>query len=105
MPRTFDDPVLGGEPAAFTTRRLQIDVLGIAEKLDRRGAEQNDTPSVNCSREMDKAILGVDVAQTVFYQESRFLDGGQPIQALSHSVYFFLFGYAKLNDINSFTLE
>ena len=39
MPRTLDEPVLGGEPAGLAAQRLQIDVLWIAKKLDRRWAE------------------------------------------------------------------
>jgi hypothetical protein len=62
VPRTLNEPVLRDEPTGFTARRFQIDVLGIPKKLDRRGAEQNHAPAMNCIREVNKASFGIDVA-------------------------------------------
>ena len=62
MPRTLNEPVLRDEPAGFAARRFQIDVLWIAKKLDRRGAEQNHAPSVNGVGEMNETAFGIDVA-------------------------------------------
>ena len=57
MPRTLDEPVLGGEPAGFAARRFQIDVLCIAKKLERRGAEQNHAPSYELHSRDEQGLL------------------------------------------------
>jgi hypothetical protein len=61
VPRTLDEPVLGGEPAGFAAQRFQIDVLWISKKLNRCGAEENYTPSMHGVREMNKTSFGINV--------------------------------------------
>ena len=102
MPRTLDEPGFCREPAGFAARRLQIDVLWIAKKLGRRGAEENHAPGVNGVGQMNEAAFGIDVAQTMLYEKRGLLESGLSIEAMRDAVYLLFLDDAELNDFNSF---
>ena len=101
MPWTLDEPGLGHEPAGFATRRLEIYVLRIPEKLRWRRTEKNHTPGMYGARDMNKAAFCINMAETMFDQKAGLIQGGLSIKVMGDTLDPLLFEDAKLNDLNS----